>query len=808
MWQFLVRFTLRNRLAILIVIGLLTVFMGYEGSKVQLSYHLAKMLPSTDPTSIEYNNFKKEFGQSGDGSISFIAVKDPKLFTLQHFDDWYDLTQNLMKIKGVKQVLSSARVFTLVRDDKLHKFDFKNLVPRRPTTQKEVDSIKNVLYNLPLYQDRLFNRKTHAHLIMITVDKNILNSKARIPMMKKMTEVAEKYGKKYHLNIRKSGLPYIRTIQSTLILHESFFFVFLSAFITFILLFILFRSLRAVFFAMVVVVVAVIWTLGTVTLLGYKFTLLTGVLPPLLIVIGVENSIFLLNKYLDEIRLHGNKARALSRMIVRIGKANLLTNATTAAGFGAFMVTSNTFLVEFGIVASLNILAIYILSMLLLPILFSYFPVPKPRHLKHLNSDKGFTTIILDKVTYLISNYRTIIYLATILLVLAGGYGITKLRTTGTIVDDISKKNKLQKDLLFMEKNFKGVMPLEITVNTEKKGGVLRLYNLKKLAELQDTLAQYPQFARPVSIVGLVKSAKQAFYRGNPKMYSLPNSQEKNFILSYIPNFKKNIHSKKRNLLSSFVDSTLRVTRISVQMANIGTNEIDSIIRTIRPKINKIFPPSKYKVHLTGTSVVFLKSTNYLIKNLAYSLLLAIAVITLLMSFIFSSVKMIIVSLIPNTIPLILTAGMMGYFGISIKPSTIIIFSIALGISVDNTIHYLSRYRLHLKTNRWNVKKSVKDALYEAGYSMVFSATVLFFGFYIFTLSSFGGIEALGYLVSFTLLIALLTNLIVLPSLLLSLDKWLLTKSFKKGEIEVFVEEKHDELDKIVSEELENKKKQ
>ncbi len=807
MWQFLVRFILRNRLAILIVIGLLTIFMGYEGSKVQLSYHLAKMLPSSDPTSIEYAQFKKEFGQSSDGNISFIAVNDPKLFTLQHFDDWYDLTHKLMKIKGVKQVVSSARVFTLIRNDSLHKFQFVNLVPHRPTTQKQVDSIRDVLYNLPMYQDRLFNRKTHAHLIMVTVDKNILNSRARIPLMKKITQTAEAYGKKYHLDIKKSGLPYIRTIQSQLILSESLWFVLFSAFVTFVLLFVLFRSLRAVFFAMVVVIVAVIWTLGTVTLLGYKFTLLTGVLPPLLIVIGVENSIFLLNKYLDEIRLHGNKTRALSRMIVRIGKANLLTNATTAAGFGAFIVTSNTFLVEFGVVATLNILAIYVLSMLLLPILFSYFPVPKPRHLKHLNSEKSFTTRIINLVGKVILHYRPAIYGATVLLVLVGAYGITKLKTTGTIVDDISKKNKLQKDLMWMEKNFKGVMPLEITVDTKRKGGLLRLSNLRKIQQLQDTLALYPEFARPISIVEVVKAAKQAFYRGNPKMYSLPNNQEKNFILSYLPNFKKGTHAKKRNLLNSFVDSTLRITRISVQMANIGTNEIDSIIHSIRPKINKIFPPSKYEVHLTGTSVVFLKSTNYLVRNLAYSLLLAVAVITILMSFIFSSAKMVVVSLIPNTIPLILTAGMMGYFGISIKPSTIIIFSIALGISVDNTIHYLSRYRLHLLTNRWDVKKSVMDALHEAGYSMIFSATVLFFGFYIFTFSSFGGTEALGYLVSFTLLVALLTNLFVLPSLLLSLDKWLLTKSFKESKREVFAEEKHGELDSIVSEELENKKK-
>ena len=803
MWQFLVRVILRNRLAILIVIGLLTVFMGWEGSKVQLSYELAKMLPSTDPTSIEYNQFKKEFGQGADGSLSIVGVQDPDFFKLDHFDDWYDITQKLMAIKGVKQVVSAARVFYLVRNDSLHKFDFVNLAAKRPATQQQVDSIKKVLYNLPLYNGRLYNKKTHVHLMLVTIDKSILNSKARIPLMKKVTKTIDTYGKKYHLDIKYSGLPYIRTIQSALILRESFLFVFLSAFVTFVLLLLLFRSFRAVFFAMVVITVAVIWTLGSISLLGYKFTILSGVLPPLMIIIGVENSIFLLNKYLDEIRIHGNKTRALSRMITRIGKANMLTNATTAAGFAAFIVTSNTFLVEFGIVATINILTIYVLSMLLLPILFSYFPVPKPKHLKHLDTDKGITSAILKKVTYVVLNYRAVIYIFTIIVVSLGIYGITKLRTTGTIVDDISKSNKLQKDLSFLETNFKGVMPLEINIKKKKKNGVLRLSTLKKLDQLQDTLALYPQFARPISIVEIVKSAKQAFYRGDPDKYSLPNRQEKSFILSYIPQAKSN----KKTILNSFIDSTRRVTRISVQMANIGTNQIDSIIHTIRPKIDKIFPPKKYEVHLTGTSVVFLKSTNYLVKNLFMSLLLAIVAITLLMSIIFSSVKMITISLIPNTIPLLLTAGMMGYFGITIKPSTIIIFSIALGISVDNTIHFLSRYRLHLQSNHWRIKESVIAALSETGYSMVFSTVVLFFGFFIFTLSSYGGTEALGYLVSFTLLVALITNMVILPSLLLTFDKWLLTRSFRNPQREVFVEEIHDEISNIIDEELETNTK-
>jgi predicted RND superfamily exporter protein len=297
----------------------------------------------------------------------------------------------------------------------------------------------------------------------------------------------------------------------------------------------------------------------------------------------------------------------------------------------------------------------------------------------------------------------------------------------------------------------------------------------------------------------VVKSAKQAFYRGNPKMYSLPNNQERNFILSYVPSLDK---GGSNSILKSFVDSSLQTTRVSVQMANIGTNDIERILKSLKPKVNKIFPPDKYEVHLTGTSVVFLKGTDYLVKNLFQSLLLAIVVITMLMALIFSSTRMIIISLIPNIIPQVLTAGMMGYFGISIKPSTILIFSIALGISVDSTIHFLSRYRLQLKHNNWKIKESVLLALQETGYSMIYSAIVLFFGFSMFTLSSFGGTEALGYLVSVTLLVALFSNLFVLPSLLLSIDKWLLTKSFKEPFLEVFDEEEDIELDKLIIEEL------
>ena len=795
MWQFLVRLILRNRPLILIIISLITIFMAYKGSQVKMSYEMARMLPKDNPYNVDYDNFKKQFGQ--DGSVIFVAIQDPDLFTLEHFNDWYDLSNEVHKLAGVEEVLSVARIYNLTRNDSLKKFDFLAIVPEKPKNQQTVDSVKKVIYNLQLYNGRLFNKETNVSLMMITLTKEILNSKARIPLVKELKNKIDVFGETYNIDIHYSGLPYIRTVTSKKIQNELLFFVFLSLVIASILLFILFRTGRAVLFAMIVVIVAVIWALGVIVLLGYKITILTGIIPPLIIVIGVENSIFLLNKYLSEYRDHGNKIKALSRMISRIGNANLLTNSTTAAGFAAFIITSNELLIEFGIVASINILVTYLLSLFVLPILFSFFPVPSQKHMKHL--EKGLVSRIIDHVIQIVLTRRKIIYIATIVFVIGGIVGISLLRTTGNVVDDISKKDKLYKDMIFLEQNFKGVMPLEITVDTRKKNGIMKLSTLRKLDQLQDTLALYPEFSKPVSVVEVVKSAKQAFYRGNPKMYEMPNSQEKNFILSYVPQLGE---KNKKSILDSFVDSTFSKTRISIQMANIGTNDIERILSDLTPKVDSIFPPGKFDVLMTGTSVVFLKGTDYLVKNLFMSLALAVVIITILMALIFSSVRMIIISLVPNIIPQVMTAGMMGYFGISIKPSTILIFSIALGISVDNTIHFLSRYRLQLKHNNWKIKVSVLAALKETAYSMIYSAIVLFFGFFIFTLSSFGGTEALGYLVSFTLVIALLSNLFVLPSLLLTLDQRALTKAFKEPHIEVFDEEEDIELDELVVEEL------
>jgi uncharacterized protein len=794
MWVYLVRHILRYRLINLIVITLLTLFMGYHALKVQMSYEFSSLLPASDPAFIVYEDFKNRFGQ--DGSVLFIGLQEERIFELEKFNGLFDLTYDLKQIDGVEEVISLARIFNLTKNDSLHQFEFLPVIASKPGDQVKLDSIREIVMSLPFYDGRMLNRETNVSLIAITLNDEKLNTKKRMGLIQSIKERADEFSSQSGIKLHFSGLPYIRIVTSQKLEDESKFFVFLALFIASLILFIFFKSLKAVIFPMLIVMVCLVWVFGTMSLLNYKVTMLTAVFPPLLIVIVVENCIFLLNKYYNEFRSHGNKIKSLSRVVQRIGNANLLTNATTAAGFAAFIVTGNKLLVEFGVIASINIMVAYIFSLFLIPIFFSYLPTPKQRHMQHL--EKSVVAKIIPRVVNQVLTGRNPIYITTVILLVVAGIGMSKLKTTGKIVDDIPRKDDLYKDLLFIEQHFKGVMPLEFSIDSKRPKGVQRLATIRKIDEFQNVLESYPELSRSLSIAEVLKFSKQAFYNGSEKMYSLPNSNENTFILRYLPK----TGADQRSILHSFIDTNMQYTRITTQMANIGTFDIQRIQDELRPRIDSIFPVDEFDVEMTGTSVVFLKGSHYLVRNLYTSLLLALLVITVLMALLFTSFRMIVISLIPNLIPLFMTAAMMGYIGIPIKPSTILIFSIALGISVDNAIHFLSRYRLQLKHNNWDIKNSAVLALRETGFSMIYSSVVLFCGFIIFVLSSFGGTESLGYLIAFTLVIALLSNLFLLPSLILTLDKRITTRNFKSSLLEVFDEGEDLEIDDLEIEQI------
>ena len=778
MWQTIARIILRNRVAILVAIGLITVLMGYKATSVKIRYDFAALLPMTDSTLINYKAFKQKFGEDGD--VLVIGIENERLFRKDVYDAWFDLGEEMRQLDGIEQVISAARCYHLVRNDSLKRFDFKLLSEGKPATQAELDSIKDEIVKLKFYDKLMWNEESHVSVMAITMNAKVLDSKKRVALTDLIIKTGKSYEGRLGTKLRYSGMPYIRSILAKVVANEMGLFILYAILVTALIMFLFFRSFKVVMVAMLVVGIGAIWSIGLVAIFGFQLSILTGLVPPLIIVIGVANCIFLLNKYHTEYRAHGNKIKGLQRVVRKVGKATLLTNATTAAGFATFTAVESSVMKEFGIVAATSIMFIFVLSLLIVPIVFSFLKEPKARHVKHL--DRNYSKTFISKIVEIVLSYRTRVYWFFGIVVVIGIYGITLITSNGNIVDDFPEDSPVLADLAFFEKNFNGVMPFEVQIDALKPDKALSPATLKRIDKLQDVISAYPQFSRAVSMTEVVKSLKQAYYGGMPSKYSLPNGSERGFILSYADN--NGNEGKGNELLNSFIDSAKQVTRISFQMEDVGTDEMNRLLAEIQPRIDSIFDTDKYKTLMTGTSVVYLRGTDYLVKNLFVSLSMAVVLIAILMAFMFRSWRIIAVSLIPNIIPLIITGALMGFLGITIKPSTILVFSIAFGISVDDTIHFLAKYRQELEANNWKIKRSVILALHEVGLSMAYTSIVLFFGFSIFNMSTFGGTKALGMLVSITLLVAMFSNLILLPSLLLTLERSMTDKYKKNAEEE------------------------
>ncbi len=762
MWEKFASIVLRNRIWCLVATLLFTVWMGYYASKVQLSYEFAKVVPVDDSDYVDYMKFKKQFGE--DGNVLVIGVQNEKIYQLEFFNAWYDLSDSIEKIDGVQKVVSLPKLYNIVKNDSLRRFDVSLVLNQKPQTQMELDSIKTIIESLKFYEGLIHNPKTHVTLMAVTLKKDKLDSKERIQLVKNIQDKAEKFGENFHTKLHFSGLPYIRTVYSTKVAKELRIFTLLAMIVTAVMMLLFFRSFAAMFYSMLVVIICVLSTMALIDLFGYRITLLTGLIPPLIVVTSIQNCIYLLNVYHFEFRKVKNKLKAMTRVLTKIGLASFLTNLTTAVGFGVFSFSGSVVLDEFSMVSSVAIMISFVISMVVIPAVFTLLPDPTFKQTKHL--ENKLMQRFVDTITYSVFHRRKLIYVITAVLVLISFIGIFKVRSIGYMLDDIPKNDPLSEDLLFFEQHFNGVMPFEISIDTKKKRGVHKVSTLHKIEQLQEVLAAYPEFSRSVSIADMIKFSNQAFYRGNPARYKLPNEQEKSFILSYV-----NRSHGNGGLTRSLMDSNAQIARVSVQMEDVGSVDIERIKKELRPQVDSIFEKDQYDVKMTGTSVIFLKGNDYLIANLTSSMVWALIIISLLMAALFFSWKMVMISLVPNLIPLVMVLGIMGYGGVALKSSTILIFSIAYGIVVDLTIHFLAKYRHELRKHNWVISESVNYSMHESGVSMIYTTVILFFGFIIFAASSFGGTVALGLLTSLALVIGLFTNLFLLPSLLLSLEK-------------------------------------
>eukprot|EP01093_Parvamoeba_rugata_P016200 TRINITY_DN592_c0_g1_i11.p1 TRINITY_DN592_c0_g1~~TRINITY_DN592_c0_g1_i11.p1 ORF type:complete len:796 (+),score=139.58 TRINITY_DN592_c0_g1_i11:2000-4387(+) len=785
-WPKTANIILRNRILILILIACFTVFMGWQWQYMRFSSSQTNLLPDDHPVNQQYQDFLSKFGEEGNAVV--FAVRDSALFTPKNFNRWNKLSKQLAAFPEVEFVISTDNLKELIKNNEKQEFEMRPLINGELKTKKEIDSITQHLFNdLPFYDNLIYNKESKTIRTIVNLDKDIVNTSVRKDfILQDINTLVKNFEKETNLDVHISGMPYVRTMNSQNIIDEIGKFILAALGVTSLIFFFFFRSIRATVISMCVVIIGVMWAFGLLGLLQYEITVLTALIPPLIIVIGIPNCIFLINKYQQEVKKHGNQALSLQRVISKIGNATLMTNITTASGFATFIITDSTLLKEFGIVASINILGIFVLSLLIIPIIYSFMPLPKTKHLKHLN--KKWIDAFVQWMEGIVRHRRITVYIVSISLLVISIIGIYQIRISGSPIEDMPKNAEFFHDIRFFEKEFKGIMPVEIVVDTKTPKGVLKPATLKRMNQLGEVIEEIPELSTPVSVVNLVKYSKQAFYNGIPKYYQLPTSQENTFIMDVARKSSDN-----GNLLKSFVDSTGQTARITTFMRDVNTSRMEEIEQRLLENINKIFPAERYNVYMTGSALLFLKGTKYLVKNLIMSLALAIGLIALFMAYLFRSFRMIVISLIPNLLPLVITAGIMGFVGVPIKPSTILVFSIAFGISVDDTIHFLAKYRQELTANNWRIEKSVYNALRETGVSMFYTSIVLFFGFSVFVISNFGGTVALGSLVSATLLLAMLANLILLPSLLLSLEKSIANKqTLKKPQIDILPQDENN----------------
>ena len=762
-WSTVANLILKNRIIILLLILGLTFFWSNQWKNIQFTYTEAKLLPDDHPESLIYDDFKNKFGE--EGNLIVIAVKDSLLFSEKNFNAWNKLSQKINEYPEVNFVLSFDNIKDLVKDNDNKRFILKEIFEDNKFDLENIAKFKEkIFYDLPFYNKLLLGNQNKTARTIISLNTEIVNTEIRKDfILDNFIPLINQFEKSTSLDIKVSGMPYIRTLNAQNIKDEIGLFVFTALLVTALIFFLFFRSYRATFISMLVVLIGVGWAFGVLGWLGYEITILTALIPPLIIVIGIPNCIFLINKYQQEFAKNRNKLKSLESVIIKIGNATLMTNLTTASGFATFILTNSQVLKEFGIVASLNIMAIFLLSLLIIPIAYSFSGIPNKKHLKHLEnvSIKKIVKWLEDRVR----KERLKTYIISLISLILGIIGIYQIEISGSIIEDMPKKSNFFEDIKFFDNEFNGIVPLEINIDTKRRKGVNNLTTIKRINKLSDYISSIPELSSPISIINLLKYIKQAYYNGNPKYYKIPTSQENSFLSPYLKNMPET-----KNLITNYIDSTGQNARMTTFLMDVETNRIEMIEENLKKEINQIFDADKYNVILTGKALLYLKGTHYLIKNLFISLSLAILLIAMFMAYLFRSYKVIIISLIPNLLPLIITAGVMGFTGIPLKPSTILVFSVAFGISVDNTIHFLAKYRQELIDNNWKINSAVYSSIREAGVSMLYTSIVLFFGFAIFMISSFGGTVALGGLVSVTLLFAMLANLILLPSLLISLE--------------------------------------
>ena len=727
-----------------------TTLFALQLRETRFDYDFEKFFPIDDPETTFFFEHRTKFESDNDFLLIAIERKDGifDLPFLQKVDRYVDELSHLDMVTSVTSITRQPQVFLLPTGTAVTK-PYIHL----DTNQLKKDSI--AIYNSKELINTLVSDDAKSLCLFIKHEEYISKKKSD-KLIKSIYKTTEKFDfDKHFIAGRTVGQNfYIEKMN-----YEMLLYVGLSAILIVLFLFIAFRSAWGILIPQVILLGTLVWIVGLMGLFNQPINIILTTLPSVMFVVAMSDVIHLVSRYLDALRVEADKLDAIIVAIREVGMSTFLTSLTTAIGFFSLYFVNVEPIRVYGIVLGVGVLIAFFLTIVTLPVLFYLFPGPKYIIKK---KEAHFWAKYLQKWFIIVLKRRKIVLISAFVVILMSLIGLFKIEANNYLMDDMRADEPMKQDFNYLDEHYGGIRPLEMSVIL--KDSTKSFWDKDILMEL-DKVERFleNEYGAEVkqSLSQTVKVMNRSSHAGLPDYYEVPTSQRT------INSFKKKLKFVEQGkLYHSLIDSNEVVTRISGGIGDVGNTVMQKKNKALKTFLDQLESKDYLEFKLTGTSHLLDKNMSYLASSLVKGLLVSIGIVAFIMGILYRSFSMLVISIIPNMIPLIIVAGIMGYFGITLKTSTAIIFTIAFGIAVDDTIHFLGKFKHELMKGRSKMY-ALKRSYLTTGKAMIITSLILCSGFLLLMISTFLGTFYMGMLLSLTLFFALLLDLTLLPVLLL-----------------------------------------
>ncbi len=728
-------------LATLLVVSLIAVSFVRQ---LEFDFDFEKFFPANDDSSDFYKDYRKAFESDNDFVLIGLENKNG-VFDQSFLKDIEKLVTEIEKIENVEQVLA----ITNARDFKKAPgtgqiYDYPILHINKPERYTR-DSISIAANDL--FRGTIVSKDLTSTALWIKHTQQISKEKCD-NLSNDLHRVLDGFTfDKTHIMGRSVGQKiYVEMMQNEMMIFMGLSFILVIAF-----LFIAFRSGWGILIPIFVMTLAIIWNLAIIKLLGQKIDSMLTILPTIIFVVGMSDIVHFLTRYLAELRNGNDKLSAIKITIREVGLATLLTSLTTALGFLTLVSSPILPISNFGLYTAAGVIIAFILTFSMLPSTLVLVHKPKVNALKKRDYWKPKLAYLF---LYSLRNRKTILWLSLITFVLSG-WAISTIRANNYLLQGLNENHPLKQEMRFFEKNYSGARPLEVAVIFKPDTDPFSTKTMRELALLEDHLKHNYGLNAITSFHSILKKTDEVVSSKKPGFEDSEKRIKKAYI--YLLN--------EREIIQKFYNSEKNMARIYGQTDDLGRQYYISKGEDLEHFMQTELKNANFNIKLTGTAQLIDRSNEILSSSMLKGLALAFLMIAILFGFLFKSWSMLVISLIPNILPLVMIGGVMGVSGIEFKVSNAIIFTIIFGIAVDDTIHFLSKFRMEIRKGR-SMIYAMKRTFLTSGKAIIVTSLILIAGFLTLVFSDFQGTFYIGLLISLSLVFAVVADLLLLPVLI------------------------------------------